>query len=92
LEEFSSSWVVPRFFSSLHICRGVFIFINTADSDVVKYLKIFTFLSHEEIEQLERAVQEEPHLSKAQKEKANLKTSIKAVDFITGIALFLAFL
>jgi tyrosyl-tRNA synthetase len=41
--------------------------INTADADVVKYLKIFTFLSHEEIEQLERAVQEEPHLRKAQK-------------------------
>jgi tyrosyl-tRNA synthetase len=41
--------------------------INTADADVVKYLKIFTFLSHEEIEQLERTVQEEPHLRKAQK-------------------------
>lgn len=41
--------------------------INTADADVVKYLKIFTFLSHEEIEQLDRAVQEEPHLRKAQK-------------------------
>ncbi|MEH7331514.1 tyrosine--tRNA ligase [Neobacillus drentensis] len=41
--------------------------INTADADVVKYLKIFTFLPHEEIEQLEKAVQEEPHLRKAQK-------------------------
>ncbi|MBT2697609.1 tyrosine--tRNA ligase [Bacillus sp. ISL-40] len=41
--------------------------INTADADVVKYLKIFTFLSHEEIEQLEKAVQEEPHLREAQK-------------------------
>lgn len=41
--------------------------INTADADAVKYLKIFTFLSHEEIEQLEKAVQEEPHLRKAQK-------------------------
>jgi tyrosyl-tRNA synthetase len=41
--------------------------INTADADVVKYLKIFTFLSHEEIELLEKAVQEEPHLRKAQK-------------------------
>ncbi|WML25288.1 tyrosine--tRNA ligase [Neobacillus sp. OS1-33] len=41
--------------------------INTADADVVKYLKIFTFLSHEEIEQLDKAVQEEPHLRKAQK-------------------------
>ncbi|MDR4948892.1 tyrosine--tRNA ligase [Neobacillus cucumis] len=41
--------------------------INTADADVVKYLKYFTFLSHEEIESLEQSVQEEPHLRKAQK-------------------------
>lgn len=41
--------------------------INSADADVVKYLKYFTFLSHEEIEGLEKSVQEEPHLRKAQK-------------------------
>jgi tyrosyl-tRNA synthetase len=41
--------------------------LNTADADVVKYLKLFTFLSHEEIERLEQSVQEEPHLRKAQK-------------------------
>lgn len=41
--------------------------INTSDADVVKYLKFFTFLSKEEIEELEKAVQEEPHLRKAQK-------------------------
>lgn len=41
--------------------------INTSDADVVKYLKFFTFLSKEEIEELENAVQEEPHLRKAQK-------------------------
>lgn len=41
--------------------------INTADADVVKYLKFFTFISREEIEALEKAVQEEPHLRKAQK-------------------------
>lgn len=40
--------------------------INTADSDVIKYLKIFTFLSRAEIEALETAVQEEPHLRQAQ--------------------------
>jgi tyrosyl-tRNA synthetase len=50
--------------------------INTADADVVKYLKIFTFLSHEEIEQLERAVQEEPHLRKAQKVLAEEMTRL----------------
>jgi tyrosyl-tRNA synthetase len=41
--------------------------INTADADVVKYLKFFTFLEKEEIEALEKAVEEEPHLRKAQK-------------------------
>lgn len=41
--------------------------INTADADVVKYLKYFTFLSKEQIEVLEQSVQEEAHLRKAQK-------------------------
>jgi len=50
--------------------------INTADADVVKYLKIFTFLSHEVIEQLEKAVEEEPHLRKAQKILAEELTSL----------------
>ncbi|WP_144555144.1 tyrosine--tRNA ligase [Bacillus sp. X1(2014)] len=50
--------------------------INTADADVVKYLKIFTFLSHDEIEQLEKAVQEEPHLRKAQKVLAEEMTRL----------------
>ncbi|MEL4025847.1 tyrosine--tRNA ligase [Lysinibacillus endophyticus] len=50
--------------------------INTADADVVKYLKIFTFLSREEIEALEVAVQEEPHLRKAQKTLAAEMTKL----------------
>lgn len=50
--------------------------INTADADVVKYLKFFTFLSHEEIEQLETSVQEEPHLRKAQKTLAEEMTRL----------------
>ena len=41
--------------------------INTADADVIKYMKIFTFMEREEIEALEVSVQEEPHLRKAQK-------------------------
>jgi tyrosyl-tRNA synthetase len=48
--------------------------INTADADVVKYLKFFTFLSHEEIEGLEKSVEEEPHLRKAQKALAEEMT------------------
>jgi tyrosyl-tRNA synthetase len=50
--------------------------INTADADVVKYLKYFTFLSHEEIEQLEQSVQEEAHLRKAQKALAEEMTRL----------------
>ncbi|MEK4028442.1 MULTISPECIES: tyrosine--tRNA ligase [Bacillaceae] len=50
--------------------------INTADADVVKYLKIFTFLSPAEIEELETAVQEEPHLRKAQKALAEEMTRL----------------
>lgn len=50
--------------------------INTGDADVVKYLKIFTFLSREEIEALEVSVQEEPHLRKAQKTLAEEMTRL----------------
>lgn len=50
--------------------------INSADADVVKYLKFFTFLSREEIEGLEVSVQEEPHLRKAQKALAEEMTRL----------------
>jgi tyrosyl-tRNA synthetase len=50
--------------------------INTSDADVVRYLKIFTFLSHEEINLLEKAVQEEPHQRRAQKVLAEEMTRL----------------
>ncbi|MDQ0196977.1 tyrosine--tRNA ligase [Neobacillus ginsengisoli] len=50
--------------------------INTADADVVKYLKYFTFLSHEEIEKFALSVEEEPHLRKAQKALAEEMTRL----------------
>ena len=50
--------------------------INTADADVVKYLKYFTFLSHEEIEKLAKAVEDEPHLRQAQKVLAEEMTRL----------------
>ncbi|KAF0815965.1 Tyrosyl-tRNA synthetase [Bacillus sp. ZZV12-4809] len=50
--------------------------INTADADVIKYLKFFTFLSREEIEDLEKTVQNEPHLRKAQKALAEEMTRL----------------
>jgi|SRR5690554_2708426 len=42
-------------------------FINTADDDVIRFLKYYTFLSKEEIDKLAVTVEKEPHLRKAQK-------------------------
>lgn len=42
-------------------------FINTADLDVIRFLKYYTFLSHEQISALEEKVKNEPHLREAQK-------------------------
>lgn len=50
--------------------------INTADADVVKYLKFFTFLSREEIEALEQSIEAEAHLRKAQKALAEEMTRL----------------
>jgi tyrosyl-tRNA synthetase len=61
--------------------------INTADADVVKYLKFFTFLTHEEIDQLEKAVQDEPHLRKAQKVLAEEMTRLIHGDDALGQAI-----
>lgn len=50
--------------------------INTADQDVIKRLKQFTFLSKEEIEALEIEVEERPHERKAQKMLAEQVTEL----------------
>lgn len=50
--------------------------INTSDADVVKYLKIFTFIDREEIEALESSVETEAHLRKAQKVLAEEMTKL----------------
>ena len=41
--------------------------LNQSDDDVVKFLKLFTFLDRDEIEELQQSVEEEPHLRKAQR-------------------------
>ena len=41
--------------------------VNTDDSKVIEYLKVFTFLSKEEIEELEKKHNENPHLREAHK-------------------------
>ncbi|NED64632.1 tyrosine--tRNA ligase, partial [Streptomyces sp. SID10244] len=51
-------------------------FVNTADADVVRYLKWFTFLGREEIAELERVTEESPHLRTAQKRLAAEMTTL----------------
>lgn len=46
--------------------------INSDDISVIKYLKYFTFLSLEEISELEQRTKDEPHLRQAQKTLASL--------------------
>jgi tyrosyl-tRNA synthetase len=50
--------------------------LNTDDADVVSYLKLFTFRSREEIEELERQVREHPHLREAQRALAEDVTTL----------------
>ena len=48
--------------------------LNTPDADVIKCLKQFTFLTKEEIEELEKSFNEAPHLREAQKALAKEMT------------------
>ncbi|MDR3215730.1 MAG: tyrosine--tRNA ligase [Bacilli bacterium] len=51
-------------------------FLNTADADVINYLKIFTLLPKEDIISLEDSLVKEPHLRLAQKTLAKELTSL----------------
>lgn len=51
-------------------------FLNTADADVVRYLRWFSFLGREEIEELEQVTAEKPHLRAAQKRLAEEMTTL----------------
>jgi tyrosyl-tRNA synthetase len=51
-------------------------FINTADADVVRYLRWFTFLSREELAELEQATAERPHERAAQRRLARELTTL----------------
>lgn len=50
--------------------------LNTDDKDVVKFLKLFTFMTRPEIEVLEAATAETPHLRQAQKALARAMTDL----------------
>ncbi|WP_436496415.1 tyrosine--tRNA ligase [Actinokineospora sp. HUAS TT18] len=51
-------------------------FVNVGDADVVRYLRLFTFLDREEIEALEQDTTERPHLRAAQKRLAEEFTTL----------------
>jgi len=51
-------------------------FINTADADVVRYLRWFTFSSREELAELARATEERPHERAAQRRLARELTTL----------------
>ncbi len=54
-------------------------FLNTSDQDVIHYLKVFTFLTKEEIEEYAKKAQEAPHLREAQK-----RLAAEMIKFIHG--------
>lgn len=56
---------------------------NQNDEDVIHFLKVFTFLSREEIEALEESVKTEPHLRKAQ--RALAEEMVKVVHDETAL-------
>lgn len=51
-------------------------FLNTADADVIRYLKWFTFLTRTEIDELEALTAESPHLRSAQRRLAEEMTTL----------------
>lgn len=60
--------------------------LNTDDRDVVGYLKVFTFLSREEIEALEVEVEERPGQRAAQKTLAELITAmVHGTDAVASV-------
>ena len=50
--------------------------INTDDRDVIKFIKYFTFLSHEEIDELEKEVETQPEKRVAQQKLAEEVTKL----------------
>ena len=51
-------------------------FLNTSDADVVRYLRWFSFLGREEIDELDALTREKPHLRAAQKRLAEEMTTM----------------
>ena len=68
-----SLWLDPEMTSPY---RWYQYFVNTADADVIRYLRWFTFLSQEELNELETEVEERPFKREAQKRLAREMTDL----------------
>lgn len=51
-------------------------FVNVGDADVLRYLRLFTFLTREELDELEKETADKPHLRSAQKRLAQEFTDL----------------
>jgi tyrosyl-tRNA synthetase len=71
--EGNAIWLDPAMCSPYRFYQ---FWLNTDDSDVVSRLKVFTFLTREQIEEHERAVREEPFRRKAQRTLAREVTTL----------------
>lgn len=68
-----SLWLDPEMTSPY---RWYQYFVNTADADVIRYLRWFTFLGQEELPGLEEEVRERPHQREAQRRLAREMTNL----------------
>lgn len=71
--EGGSIWLAPDMMTPYAFYQ---FWVNTADADVVPYLKVFTFRSREEIEELARTVAERPAAREAQRALAHDVTTL----------------
>ena len=71
--EGNAVWLDPALTSPYALYQ---FWLNTDDRDVIDRLKVFTFLAKSEIEELDTAVRETPHLRAAQKRLAEEVTSL----------------
>ena len=73
-------WLDPEMMSPYAFYQ---FWLTAEDADVIRFLKVFTFKSREEIEELEKLPAEEPRLRAAQKELAESVTRLVHGDEVT---------
>ena len=63
-------------------------FVNTADADVIRYLRWFTFLDREELDELDEATAQRPHAREAQRRlAAEMTTLVHGADNTQAVEL-----